>query len=116
MSRHITIFGAATLAAALLGAATGAGAPRIDAEIKLFQFQPKAITVSAGTIVTWTNRDAIEHSVTSGTPDAPTDDFDSGLFAQGKGFSVTFDQPGQYALFCTRHRSMRGTVTVTPAE
>ena len=38
--------------------------------------------------------------------------FDSGLFGQGETFSQTFDQPGTYAYYCTRHGSMMGEVKV----
>ncbi len=44
-------------------------------------FQPKEITVVAGTTVTWTNQDSVAHTVTSGPRDAPTDLFDSGPIA-----------------------------------
>ncbi len=99
---HVTLFGLATLGLALAGAAA---AEQVGAEIKTFRFQPKAVEVKAGTTVTWTNRDAIEHSVTAGT-------FDSGFFTQGQTFSIAFDKPGEYAYSCARHKSMRGTVRV----
>ena len=127
---HVTLFSLATLCLALAGAAAQAcvyhdvdwskptaqlaamAQEQVGADIKTFQFQPKAIEVKAGTTVTWTNRDAIEHSVTAGAPGAPSGDFDSGFFTQGRSFSVTFDKPGAYTYFCARHNSMRGTVTV----
>jgi len=86
------------------------------AEIKVFQFQPKAIEVPVGTTITWTNNDAIGHSVTSGTPEAPDGKFDTGFFAKGESASVTFDQPGEYTFFCARHKNMRGTVKVVPGS
>jgi len=75
-------------------------------------FVPQTVTVSAGTTVTWTNNDAIQHTVT-------WDDrsVDSGLLSQGDTFSIKFDQPGTYGYFCIPHGSpgagMYGTVTVT---
>lgn len=81
--------------------------------IKLFMFDPNPLEVKVGTTVMWMNSDAIEHSVTAGVPDAPSNAFDSGLFAQGGSFSHTFDTPGEYAYFCTRHPSMNGRVVVT---
>jgi amicyanin len=106
---HATLFGIAVLGMAIAGAAA---AGQAGVEIKTFRFQPKAIEVEAGTTITWTNRDAIEHSVTAGAPDAPAAAFDSGFFTQGQTFSVAFDKPGAYDYFCARHKSMRGTVTV----
>ncbi|HEY7689615.1 MAG TPA: plastocyanin/azurin family copper-binding protein [Dongiaceae bacterium] len=89
-------------------------AREVAADIKLFQFQPKAIEVPVGTKVTWTNWDSIGHSVTSGTPEAPDGAFDTGFFKKGESASVTFDKPGEYSFFCARHKNMRGTVKVVP--
>jgi plastocyanin len=86
------------------------------AEIRIFQFQPKAIEVPAGTTITWTNSDSIGHSVTSGTPEAPDGKFDTGFFSKGESASVTFDEPGDYTFYCARHKSMRGTVKVLPGS
>ena len=75
-------------------------------------FVPQSLTVTAGTTVTWTNNDAIQHTVT-------WDDrsVDSGLMSQGETFSFTFDTPGTYGYFCIPHGSpgsgMYGTITVT---
>ena len=82
-------------------------APMQAAEIKQFAFQPKTLEVPVGTTVTWTNQDAIQHSVT-----ATDGSFDSGLFTQGGTFAQTFEQPGTYAYFCARHGSMQGEVKV----
>ena len=54
--------------------------------------------------------------MTSGTPEAPDPDFDSRALGKGQSFSATFDRPGEYAYFCAKHKSMRGTVKVLPAE
>jgi plastocyanin len=78
------------------------------ADIKLFKFTPDPIQVPVGATVTWTNGDAIQHSVT-----AADGSFDSGFFTQGESFSRTFDQPGTYMYVCARHASMRGEVDVT---
>lgn len=86
------------------------------AEIKVFQFQPKAIEVPVGTTITWTNQDSIGHSVTSGTPEMPDGKFDTGFFSKGESASVTFDQPGEYTFFCARHKNMHGTVKVVPGS
>lgn len=80
----------------------------IPAEIKLFRFNPGQIEVASGTTVTWTNGDAIEHTVTHGEGW-----FDSGLFTQGQTYSFTFTEPGQYSYFCQRHPSMQGVVSVS---
>ncbi len=114
---HITVFGAATLALVLAGVAAHAmAAETLAADIKTFQFQPKAIEVHAGAAVTWTNQDNIDHTITSGTPAAPDGAFASEPFGKGKSFATSFDKPGEYAYFCSKHKSMHGTVKVRPAE
>ena len=114
---HISLFGLAILAVALTGFAAGALAGEgAAANIKTFQFQPKVIEVHAGATVTWTNQDNIEHTITSGAPDAPDGSFASEPFGKGKSFTTTFDKPGEYAYFCSKHKSMRGMVKVLPAE
>lgn len=84
----------------------------LNVDIKLFTFKPKVLEITSGTTVVWTNRDAIKHSVTSGSPENPGKDFDSGFFTQGESYSFTFTKPGVYTYFCKRHESMRGTVKV----
>ncbi|MCC7370433.1 MAG: cupredoxin family copper-binding protein [Chloroflexi bacterium] len=82
--------------------------PGQAADIKQFAFAPKQLEVPVGTTVTWTNQDAIQHSVT-----ASDGSFDSGLFTQGGTYAHTFDAPGAYTYVCSRHGSMMGTVVVT---
>lgn len=83
-------------------------------KIALFRYQPDALQVPAGTTVTWTNDDAILHTVTSGAPGQPSGVFDEEMADKGATASVTFDKPGTFAYFCARHpEAMRGTVTVT---
>ncbi len=84
-----------------------------SADIVLFEFTPGTLEVASGTSVTWLNHDSIVHSVSEGTPDAPGDLFDSGLFDQNQTFTYTFSEPGSYTYFCTRHNFMHGTVDVT---
>ena len=81
-------------------------------DIDLFLYQPRAITVTVGTAVTWVNHDDIQHSVTNGTPDEMGDAFDSGFFFLDESYSFTFSEPGMYQYFCLRHNHMQGTVEV----
>jgi plastocyanin len=90
--------------------------------MKLIAFKPDAITVKAGTSVTWTQTDPGVHTVTSGTvvqgtggvTEMPNGTFDSGDLATGKTFSFTFTAAGTYTYFCHVHpATMRGTVRVT---
>ena len=71
------------------------------------------LSVGVGQPLFFNNVDAVPHTVTAGTPDAPAlDDFDSGLLTPGSNFELSFDQPGVYSLFCTLHPDMVATVTV----
>ena len=83
-------------------------------EIKLFDFQPPELNVSAGTTVKWTNQDDILHTVTSGERDSPDGVFDGQLEGKGTSFSTTFDSPGTYPYHCTRHPGMDAVVVVEP--
>jgi len=104
-------FAAAALACDVHPAAAAPAA----AEIEQFRIQPAELAVQAGDSVTWTNKDGVAHTITAGTPEAPTQAFDSGAVAKGSGFTTSFEQPGEYTYFCNRHKSMRGVVKVTPA-
>lgn len=76
-------------------------------------FSPSAITVTAGSMVTWTNNDSYAHTVTSGTPNHPDGKFDSGAISSGGTYSYTFSAKGTYNYYCRYHSSMMsGTVTV----
>jgi len=81
--------------------------------IRTFAFGPQSITVKAGSTVTWTNQDAILHTVTAGTPANPGTAFDAKLDGVGSTFSFTFSKPGTYPYHCSIHEVMRGVITVT---
>ena len=72
-----------------------------------------SLRVGVGQPLFFNNVDAVPHTVTAGTPDAPAlDDFDSGLLTPGSNYALSFDEPGVYSLFCTLHPDMVATVTV----
>ena len=76
-------------------------------------FVPESITVSVGTTIRWTNKDNVDHTVTSGTPGNPTGRFDSGNLGAGETFSFTFDTAGIFEYYCKLHPTqMTATVTV----
>jgi plastocyanin len=85
-----------------------AGAPTSVA-IADFRFTPQALTVPSGATVTWTNADAIAHSVV-----ASDQSFSSGALDRGVAFELTFDTPGEHRYVCGIHPEMTGTITVTP--
>jgi len=80
--------------------------------VKSFRFLPDSLTVTAGTRVQWQNEDTGPHTVTTGTPETPTDLLDKRLPGTGGTVELTFDAPGSYPYFCDIHPSMRGEVIV----
>ena len=51
-------------------------------------------------------------TVTAGSFFEPFETFDSGVLGTGQAFDLSFDAPGEYALFCVLHPDMTGTVYV----
>jgi plastocyanin len=74
--------------------------------INNMSFGPSAITVKAGTTVTWTNNDNTAHTVT-----ADDQSFNSGNMNKGATFAHTFATAGTYPYHCTYHPMMTATVT-----
>ena len=114
------IVGAVALAVvALIGAACSSGEPKTAptapnaVTIQGFLFKPASLSVKAGTAVTWSNRDDIAHTVTSGAPGQTSGVFDSGDVTLGKTFTHSFVTAGTFAYFCKNHNSMTGRITVT---
>lgn len=81
-------------------------------DIKTFMFMPDPVRVTAGTKVTWKNRDDILHTVTLGKRDKPTGQFDEKLDLNDQA-SYTFDKTGTYPYVCAIHMGMDGTVIVS---
>jgi plastocyanin len=76
--------------------------------IQNFAFQPKDITVKAGTSITWTNMDTAPHTAT-----ASDGSFNTGNLTTGQSASVMFTKAGDYAYFCAVHPKMVAMVHVT---
>ena len=93
------------------GAAANAG-PVATTSVELpksYKFAPTAITVTAGSTVTWTNDDNFTHSVRieGGTPM---------VMKPGEKTTFTFDTPGTFKYDCSFHpQDMKGEVVVTGA-
>jgi uncharacterized protein YggE len=85
-----------------------------DANNPIF-YEPSEVTVQAGTLVRWFNKDSAAHTVTSGNPGAPDSGamFDSGLIRPGESFEHAFTGLGTYSYFCQLHPWKIGKVTVT---
>jgi plastocyanin len=84
-------------------------APGASAAVAIdnFAFSPATLTVTAGTIVTWTNKDSAAHNIIS-----QTKVFQSDTMSTGGTFSFTFKDKGTYDYHCGIHPSMTGKVIV----
>jgi plastocyanin len=85
-------------------------AARTVARVRMRQsnFTPSRIEITAGDSVSWTNRDALVHTVTGGG-------WDSGPVAPGASWTRRFDRPGRYTFHCTPHPFMTGVIVVRAA-
>jgi plastocyanin len=70
-------------------------------------FVPNPVTVSQGTVVTWSNTDSIVHDMVS-----DTGVFDSGLVSANGTVRVTFSTRGTFPYHCSLHPGMVGTIVV----
>jgi len=105
--RLAALAGAAILAFGAIGAALAAGGGGAAVSIANFTFTAPAITVAAGTTVTWTNDDDTPHTV-----HAVDGAFHSQALDSADSYSFTFTKPGVYSYFCTLHPKMVGKVIV----
>jgi len=115
-SRLITpVAAGAAVAALVAGSLLVGGATLVSADdhavtVDGFAYNPASIEVNVGDTVTWTNQDAVAHTVTS----------DDGAFAEplpgsGGTATITFNTAGTFAYHCSIHPNMHGTVVVLAA-
>ena len=71
-------------------------------------FVPKFISIPIQSIVTWTNDDSIQHTVTFDEEGL----FDSGPLSPGDTIDNAFDTPGEFGYHCSIHPWMTGRVMV----
>jgi plastocyanin len=75
--------------------------------IQSMAFNPSTRSVAAGTTITWTNKDAITHTVTS-----DINLFDSGSIPANGTYSHSFATAGTFTYHCTIHPTMTASVVV----
>ena len=78
-----------------------------EVSIAMMSFSPGTLTIVTGSTVTWTNNDAVTHTVT-----ADGGSFNSGNLAPAGKFSKTFSTTGTYSYHCAIHSSMTGSIIV----
>ncbi len=95
----------------------------VSMDIASFEYEKNNIKVTAGTKVTWTNRDSTAHNVmlideatAQQVVEAPTEmseDILSGpLLDEGESYSFTFNEVGSFDYRCAPHPNMVANVTV----
>ncbi len=99
---------AAMTSAATTPAARPAGGTTARIAIADFDYSPRRTVVRPGTRVTWTNRDAANHTVTFDTGAQR----DLGSQSHGASRSFRFAHAGSFAYHCDFHPNMHGTVVV----
>jgi plastocyanin len=83
--------------------ASASGTARV--RIADFTFKPGALTVGAGTRVSFSNADGVAHTATSGS-------FDTGHIDPGRSVVVRFSRRGTFSYHCSIHPSMHGKIVV----
>lgn len=89
----------------------------------LLTFDPETVTIQPGQTVTWVGGDNITHvlvegAYTVGSDGLRTEQTDDKAFSleltkKGQQVSHTYDKAGTFTYFCTIHKGMNGTVTVS---
>ena len=77
--------------------------------IENFRFSPAEVTVPAGTMVKWVNKDDVPHTATAKGKEPA---FDSRTLDTDEGFSFEFKKPGVFNYYCKVHPHMTGKVIV----
>ncbi len=85
----------------------GNGNSGASVSIQNYAFAPDTLRVQAGTTVTWTNTDAVTHTVT-----ALNNDWNSGNVAPGTMYKYTFPAAGTFSYHCTIHSMMKPGVVI----
>ena len=71
------------------------------------------IEAKVGEIIRFGNADGVPHTVTAGSSINPRpDEFDSGVLDTGGIYEISFDQPGNYQIYCALHPEMQATVVI----
>jgi plastocyanin len=101
----------AGLAGFVLAICLGAAATQPSPTVKIenFAYEPRSLTISVGTTVTWVNADDVPHTATA---EGDTPAFDSKALDTDDKFSFTFTKTGTYPYYCKVHPHMKGVIIV----
>ncbi len=79
-------------------------------------YLPHSLEIWVGDTVSWNNVDSAAHTVTSGSPNNPDGNFDSGMMMVNKSWEFTFTDSGEYDYYCALHPWMTGKIIVNEVE
>jgi len=88
-------------------ATTASGGDETTVKIVDFEYEPKTVSVTTGSRITWENEDAANHTVTF-----EKEPGDLGNVDPRKKLKSSFESAGRFAYVCQYHPSMKGTVVV----
>lgn len=88
----------------------GGDGEQVEVDVVDTDYEPREVTVAAGSTITWTNTGDLPHTVTK--TEGPGDEFDSGVLETGDTYEQTLDSAGTIDYVCTIHPNQRGTITV----
>ncbi len=82
-------------------------ASAVEVRIDNFSYTPTPLVVKSGTVITWTNRDDIPHTVVE-----EENTFHSKVLDTDEKFTFTATKPGTYKYYCSIHPKMMAKVIV----
>ena len=79
----------------------------------IINFSFGSIEAEVGETIRFGNADGVPHTVTAGSSiDPRPSEFDSGVLSTGGIYDISFDEPGNYQIFCALHPEMQATVVI----
>jgi plastocyanin len=106
MKKFILIILAVLVVAAIVFTLSWPKSTGNQVTLQFFSFRPGTLIVSAGTTVTWTDKDPLVKHNIIGTG------WGTGNLSNGGTFSFTFSQAGTYDYRCSHHFWMKGKIIV----
>ena len=79
----------------------------------IINFSFGSVEANVGETIRFGNADGVPHTVTAGSSISPRPgEFDSGVLGTGGTYEISFNEPGNYQIFCALHPEMQATVVI----
>ena len=79
----------------------------------IINFSFGSVEANVGETIRFGNADGVPHTVTAGSSINPRPgEFDSGVLGTGGTYEISFNEPGNYQIFCALHPEMQATVVI----